>query len=71
MTALPMLELNDLPETTAGIVRQNARWYKGVLDDVLFLVADVACEADRVQPRAAMRATTRSPCRRPRTSMRR
>jgi hypothetical protein len=37
MKALPLLELNDLPETTEGMVRQNARWYKGVLDDVSFL----------------------------------
>jgi cellulose synthase/poly-beta-1,6-N-acetylglucosamine synthase-like glycosyltransferase len=36
--ALPMLELVDLPETTDGMVRQNARWYKGVLDDAGFLV---------------------------------
>ncbi|MBM4441200.1 MAG: glycosyltransferase [Candidatus Rokubacteria bacterium] len=35
--ALPLLELNDLPETTDGMVRQNARWYKGVLDDVRWL----------------------------------
>jgi len=35
--ALPMLELNDLPETTEKMIRQNARWYKGVLDDVPFL----------------------------------
>jgi hypothetical protein len=35
--ALPMLEMNDLPETTEKMVRQNARWYKGVLDDVSFL----------------------------------
>jgi hypothetical protein len=35
--ALPMLELVDLPETTDKLVRQNARWYKGVLDDVGFL----------------------------------
>ena len=34
---LPMLEMNDLPETTEKMVRQNARWYKGVLDDVPFL----------------------------------
>jgi hypothetical protein len=32
--ALPMVELTDLPETKEKIVRQNARWYKGVLDDV-------------------------------------
>jgi len=37
MGALPMLELVDLPETTDKMVRQNARWYKGVLDDVRFL----------------------------------
>jgi hypothetical protein len=35
--ALPLLELNDLPETADGMVRQNARWYQGVLDDVDFL----------------------------------
>jgi hypothetical protein len=32
--ALPLVELVDLPETKAKIVQQNARWYKGVLDDV-------------------------------------
>src|SRR5438445_4989330 len=37
MAAMPMLELVDMPETNAGLVRQNARWYKGVLDDVRFL----------------------------------
>ena len=37
IAAMPMLELNDMPETTSGMVRQNARWYKGVLDDVGFL----------------------------------
>jgi hypothetical protein len=37
MAPLPMLELVDLPETTEKMVRQNARWYKGVLDDVGFL----------------------------------
>lgn len=31
---MPMLELVDLPEAPEKIVRQNARWYKGVLDDV-------------------------------------
>jgi hypothetical protein len=31
---MPMIELTDLPETKEKIVRQNARWYKGVLDDV-------------------------------------
>ncbi len=35
--AMPMLELNDLPETTEKMIRQNARWYKGVLDDVPYL----------------------------------
>jgi hypothetical protein len=34
---VPMLELTDLPETPEKIVRQNARWYKGVLDDVSHL----------------------------------
>jgi hypothetical protein len=38
MAPMPMLELVDLPETTEKMVRQNARWYKGVLDDVPFLV---------------------------------
>jgi hypothetical protein len=37
MAAMPMLELNDLPETPEKMVRQNARWYKGVLDDIGFL----------------------------------
>jgi len=32
--AMPMIELTDLPETKEKIVRQNARWYKGVLDDI-------------------------------------
>jgi cellulose synthase/poly-beta-1,6-N-acetylglucosamine synthase-like glycosyltransferase len=32
--AMPMLELTDIPESKEKIVRQNARWYKGVLDDV-------------------------------------
>jgi len=31
--AMPMVELTDLPETKEKIVQQNARWYKGVLDD--------------------------------------
>ncbi len=35
--ALPLLELVDMPETKEKMVRQNARWYKGVLDDVRFL----------------------------------
>ena len=35
--ALPMVELTDLPETPAKMVRQNARWYLGVLDDIPFL----------------------------------
>ncbi len=37
--ALPMIELTDIPETKAKIVGQNARWYKGVLDDVAHLWA--------------------------------
>jgi hypothetical protein len=37
MAPLPLLEMVDLPETTEKMVRQNARWYKGVLDDVAFL----------------------------------
>jgi hypothetical protein len=41
--ALPMLELVDLPETAGKMVHQNARWYKGVLDDVGFLVG--ACRS--------------------------
>jgi hypothetical protein len=35
--ALPLIELVDLPATKDQMVRQNARWYKGVLDDVSFL----------------------------------
>jgi len=35
--ALPLVELNDLPETAEKIVRQNARWYRGVLDDARHL----------------------------------
>lgn len=31
---MPMLEVNELPEMPEKIIRQNARWYKGVLDDV-------------------------------------
>jgi cellulose synthase/poly-beta-1,6-N-acetylglucosamine synthase-like glycosyltransferase len=38
MTPVPLLELTDLPETTEKMVRQNARWYKGVLDDTPFLL---------------------------------
>jgi cellulose synthase/poly-beta-1,6-N-acetylglucosamine synthase-like glycosyltransferase len=37
MAPMPMLELTDLPETTEKMIRQNARWYKGVLDDIPFL----------------------------------
>ena len=37
IAAMPMIELTDLPETTAKMVRQNARWYLGVLDDIPFL----------------------------------
>jgi hypothetical protein len=35
--AMPLLELVDMPETTEKMIHQNARWYKGVLDDVPFL----------------------------------
>src|SRR5262245_10896230 len=35
--ALPLVELTDLPETSEKVIRQNARWYLGVLDDVPFL----------------------------------
>jgi glycosyl transferase family 2 len=37
--AVPLLELVDMPETTEKMLHQNARWYKGVLDDVPFLWA--------------------------------
>jgi hypothetical protein len=37
--AMPMIELTDLPETREKIIRQNARWYQGVLDDVACLWA--------------------------------
>jgi cellulose synthase/poly-beta-1,6-N-acetylglucosamine synthase-like glycosyltransferase len=35
--AMPMIELTDLPETPDKMIRQNARWYLGVLDDIPFL----------------------------------
>src|SRR4030067_916035 len=35
--ALPMVELTDLPETSEKVIRQNARWDLGVLDDIPFL----------------------------------
>ena len=35
--AMPMIELTDLPETKEKIIRQNARWYQGVLDDIGYL----------------------------------
>ena len=35
--ALPMVELTDLPETSEKVIRQNARWYLGVLQDIPFL----------------------------------
>ncbi len=31
------MELTDLPETSEKVIRQNARWYLGVLDDVPWL----------------------------------
>jgi cellulose synthase/poly-beta-1,6-N-acetylglucosamine synthase-like glycosyltransferase len=39
LAPLPLLELVDMPETTEKMIRQNARWYTGVLDDVRFLRA--------------------------------
>ena len=45
--AMPMVELTDLPETPDKIVRQNARWYLGVLDDIPFLRARGPRAADR------------------------
>src|SRR5205814_7564305 len=35
--ALPMVELTDLPEPSEKVIRQSARWYLGVLDDIPFL----------------------------------
>jgi cellulose synthase/poly-beta-1,6-N-acetylglucosamine synthase-like glycosyltransferase len=35
--AMPMVELTDLPETSEKVIRQSARWYLGVLDDIPFL----------------------------------
>jgi len=37
IAAMPLIELTDLPETPDKIIRQNARWYLGVLDDAPFL----------------------------------
>ena len=37
MAPMPLLELVDMPESGEKMIRQNARWYKGVLDDVRFL----------------------------------
>ncbi len=37
MAPMPLLELVDMPESRHKMVQQNARWYKGVLDDVRFL----------------------------------
>ena len=34
---LPLLELNELPESREKIVNQNARWYNGALDDARYL----------------------------------
>ena len=48
--AMPMVELTDLPETSEKVIRQNARWYLGVLDDIPFLWRDVARRADGLQP---------------------
>jgi hypothetical protein len=32
-----MVELTDLPESSEKVIRQSARWYLGVLDDIPFL----------------------------------
>ncbi len=34
---MPLVELCELPETAGQVIQQNARWYKGVLDDTGFL----------------------------------
>ncbi|HSB81320.1 MAG TPA: glycosyltransferase [Candidatus Methylomirabilis sp.] len=34
---MPMVELCELPETPEKVIQQNARWYKGVLDDTIHL----------------------------------
>lgn len=34
---MPMVELCELPETPEKVIQQNARWYKGVLDDTVHL----------------------------------
>jgi cellulose synthase/poly-beta-1,6-N-acetylglucosamine synthase-like glycosyltransferase len=34
---MPMVELCELPETSEKVIQQNARWYKGVLDDTVLL----------------------------------
>ncbi len=34
---MPMVELCELPETSEKVIQQNARWYKGVLDDTAYL----------------------------------
>jgi glycosyl transferase family 2 len=34
---MPMVELCELPETSEKVIQQNARWYKGVLDDTVHL----------------------------------
>lgn len=44
---MPLIEVNDLPETPEKIIRQSARWYKGVLDDARHL-----WRAWRAQPTA-------------------
>ncbi len=48
--ALPMVEVTDLPETSEGVIRQNARWYTGVLDDIPFLWRVWRSGAHRLQP---------------------
>ena len=54
--ALPMVEVTDLPETSEGVIRQNARWYLGVLDDIPFLWRVWRTRAHRLQPGPARAA---------------
>ena len=72
--AMPMVELTDLPETPDKMIRQNARWYLGVLDDIPFLRRVVARARRRrsTWPSwSATSATRSSSGRSPRSSTRR
>ena len=51
--AMPMVELTDLPETSEKVIRQNARWYLGVLDDIWLPARALAGAEERLQPRPA------------------